>query len=363
VRAVHFMRTTPLRQWTEQARKFDVMIRRAIVNILGFPMDDATFAQASLTPRLGGLGLRKVVEHADLAFHASWFESQRTAKEEWSPPSKLPAQYLSQKEASFEFDSKMHDYLIDNADTRGAQRLRRAAQPHACGFITAVPSDEDGKDTLLPPRNFRIAVAYRLGVHVINQEIACPLCTQLINKFGDHATCCTKSGDLIIRHNALRNLIDSIGNDGQLSPVLEKKGILGHTIGRRPGDVTFEQWTESKGLAIDVAVTSPLAPTYVRMAEPCEWYAANRKHMKYDVSFQGTDYLFSAVVFETLGAINSEGEEVLKQLFRFAAKRLGREFTSYCGRAWARFSCNLQRSVAQEILNRIDGSENTENET
>ena len=45
----------------------------------------------------------------------------------------------------------------------------------------------------------------------------------------------------------------------------------------------------------------------------------------------------------------------------FAAKRLGREFTSYCGRAWARVSCNLQRSVAQSILNRIDGREFPDN--
>ena len=44
-------------------------------------------------------------------------------------------------------------------------------------------------------------------------------------------------------------------------------------------------------------------------------------------------------------------------MFRFAAKRLGREFSSYCGRAWARFSCCLQRCVSQEILNRIDGLE------
>ena len=58
----------------------------------------------------------------------------------------------------------MHAYLLDNADTRGAQRLRRAAQPHACGFITAVPSDEDGKDTLLRLRNVQIAVAYHLGI-------------------------------------------------------------------------------------------------------------------------------------------------------------------------------------------------------
>ena len=56
VRAVHFMRTTPLEKWRDQAAQFDRMIRRAIENILGFPMSDFTFAQACLTPKLGGLG-------------------------------------------------------------------------------------------------------------------------------------------------------------------------------------------------------------------------------------------------------------------------------------------------------------------
>ena len=91
------------------------------------------------------------------------------------------------------------------------------------------------------------------------------------------------------------------------------------------------------------------------------WYAATQKHGKYDVDFKGTQYTFCAMIFETLGAVNVEGEEVLRQLFRFAAKRLGREFTSYCGRAWPRVSCNLQRSVAQSILNRIDGREFPDN--
>ena len=117
VRAVHFMRTTPLDQWREQASNFDGMIRAAIETIIGFPMDDPTFAQASLTPRLGGLGPRKVVEHADLAYHASWHEAQKVAKEKWTSPANLPAEYLSQQDASFEFDEKMHTYLVDQADT------------------------------------------------------------------------------------------------------------------------------------------------------------------------------------------------------------------------------------------------------
>ena len=138
VRAVHFMRTNPLEQWKDQAIKFDKMIRQATVSILGFPMDDVIFAQACLTPRLGGLGLRKVTEHASLAFHASWFESQKTAREEWKPPPQLPGRYLSQKEASFDFDSKIHAYLIAPAPSRSTSRMwlyhssaiRRGRQRH-----------------------------------------------------------------------------------------------------------------------------------------------------------------------------------------------------------------------------------------
>src|SRR3954471_9435430 len=82
---------------------------------------------------------------------------------------------------------------------------------------------------------------------------------------------------------------------------------------------------------------------------------------KYDEDFKGTQYSFCAMIFETSGAVNVEGEEVLRQLFCFAAKHLGREFTSYGGRAWAPVSCNLQRSVSQAILNRIDGREFPDN--
>ena len=84
-----------------------------------------------------------------LGFSRSWHESQITARETWTPRADQPEVYLSQQEASFKFDAKMHSYLVDQAPTdREAQRLRRIA---TCGFITAVPSDEDGKDTILPP--------------------------------------------------------------------------------------------------------------------------------------------------------------------------------------------------------------------
>src|SRR4051794_1902979 len=108
----------------------------------------------------------------------------------------MPAKAKNQSEASYEL--KAHARLVSK--DREAQRLRRCAQPLASGSITALPSEEDGRDTILKPRNFRIAVAYRLGVPVIENEIPCPLCMQTIDKFDDHATCCSKKGSLTIRH-------------------------------------------------------------------------------------------------------------------------------------------------------------------
>ena len=126
------MRTTPLHQWREQGEKFDGMVRTAAERILGFPMTERTFAQAALTPKLGGLGLRKSIEHANFAYSASWHESQKQARETWARPSEVAEKHVPQSKASFEFDEKMHKYLVDTApDDREKQRLLRVAQPHA----------------------------------------------------------------------------------------------------------------------------------------------------------------------------------------------------------------------------------------
>ena len=67
-----------------------------------------------------------------------------------------------------------------------------------------------------------------------------------------------KIRDLIVRHNCMRNFIERIATDGVLSPVLEKKGILGPTSGRRPGDVTIPIWIPDKLCAVPSEIVQPL---------------------------------------------------------------------------------------------------------
>ena len=81
-----------------------------------------------------------------------------------------------------------------------------------------------------------------------------------------------------------------------MAPVMEKKRLLGDVYGRRPGDVTIPVWRANKGLAIDVAVTSPLASSNLHISEPCESYATWKKHAYYDDDFKGTAFEFAAMV-------------------------------------------------------------------
>ena len=63
------------------------------------------------------------------------------------------------------------------------------------------------------------------------------------------------------------------------------------------------------------------------------------------------------MVFETSGALNDEGHEVLKQILRCASTNSRMGHSSFCSRAWARLSCCIQISVAKMILNReVDDS-------
>jgi hypothetical protein len=121
--------------------------------------------------------------------------------------------------------------------------------------------------------------------------------------------------------------------------------------------VTIPLWCEGKGLAVDVAVTCPFSSSNLSRDSPAEYCAKHLKHNKYDAGFVGKNFDFSALVFESTGAVNREGKEFLTQLFRFAARYSGSPLSVFAGRAWARLSCVLQSAVAQSIINRDPGEE------
>ena len=126
------MRTTPLQKWKDQAESFDKGIWDAAQNILGLAMSAQSWKQACLTPRLGGIGLRRIVDHADIAFTASWWESRSTSRENWPTREDVKSCVGSQKQGSFEKDEEILKTLIEQApDQRDRQRLNRFKCEHA----------------------------------------------------------------------------------------------------------------------------------------------------------------------------------------------------------------------------------------
>jgi len=175
-------------------------------------------------------------------------------RETWDKPAQVDGHRGTQTQASLAIDKGIQSHLVDTAPSlREHQRLTRLLAEHAGAWVTAVPSNIDGSDCCMSPQVFRTAVRYRLGLRVARSDVFCDFCKQSFDCYGDHAACCRKNSDIIVRHNRLRNLVQRFAEEGLLSPVLEKKGILGPTTGRRPGDVTIPCWRNSKGLAVDVA--------------------------------------------------------------------------------------------------------------
>ena len=125
-------------------------------------------------------------------------------------------------------------------------------------------------------------------------------------------------------------LVFKIADIGLLSPELEKLGILGPTDKSRRLEMSLKNWSLRRGLAIDVAVVHPVALLIFTRKN-----LVSHKIDRYAPAFKNSDYDF-AVVFETSGAVNKEGETVLKQIIRFASKREGITHTVYAARAWAR---------------------------
>ena len=256
-------------------------------------------------------------------------------------------------------DEKTIAELMSTADKRGAHILQGLQSPHASAWVTAPPSIPNGFENVIQPRAFQIS-AMRLLNHPIScSPTLCAICKQSNDIYGDHAVCCKLGGDIITRHNRLRDVVAAVAEEGGLNPILEKKGILGHTdkSQRRPADVAIPTWSMGKGLAIDVAVISATAPTNLKVLDPVEVYGLNVKHGNYDAAFVGTPWFFCAMIWESSGGLNVEGTNALRQLFKFAAKRSGSRLCVYSAVAWRRVSCALQSAVAQCILNRLSTSD------
>ena len=121
---------------------------------------------------------------------------------------------------------------------------------------------------------------------------SCPFCPDItLDPISHHAISCRHGGDVVIRHNRLRNIIVNLCRHAHLSARVEVgRGLLGSHDYSRPADVLVDGWDRAKSAACDVTVTSSLTPATLTEASIHEGAAAlaaeTRKHAANDARCQ-----------------------------------------------------------------------------
>ena len=108
----------------------------------------------------------------------------------------------------------------------------------------------------LQANEFRAALKHRLGIPLHDSEIRCPYWKSAnLDIFGDHDVCHGR-GDIISRHDRIRDTIMAACSSANLSPVCEQKHLPGNNS--KPGDVYLPNFIAGQPAALHVTLTSPL---------------------------------------------------------------------------------------------------------
>jgi len=231
------------------------------------------------------------------------------------------------------------------------RRLKAVSHPHSSAWISAPPNKAIG--TYMSDEIFITSVRRWLGDNfTLKNNIKCSACHESLTPKASHTTRCIFKGDIITRHNHIRDLFYSMVSTAALNPVKEKAGLIGETPGLRPADVFIPNlWGEQ--IAVDFAVTCPLQSRYKNKENPADIYALEQKHKKYDEGFSNTNINFTAAVVETFGRWSNEAIDLITEVARRGAKKLMDSQSEYINTCWARLSVSLQTDCARMLLSRI----------
>ena len=79
-----------------------------------------------------------------------------------------------------------------------------------------------------------------------------------LDPLGHHAVTCRHGGDVVIRHNRLRDEVFNLCNRAHLSVSVERgHGLTRDLAHTRPADILIAGWNRGKPVVLDQTITSP----------------------------------------------------------------------------------------------------------
>ena len=193
-------------------QKIDSVQRATFEGILGVLLSDTSCDQACLPINKTGLRIRRSANQVQAAYVGSVFQSSvlvenitgHNPTEDISfvkaveELSEIAATYPSQRKIQEEFDYSAFDNLLGKQSSiREKARLQSLSLPQSVAWLSATPIPALGLQ--LSSNKFHVALKYRLGVKLYENERKCSFC-----KYGTlDAVSCHGRGDMISRHDRI----------------------------------------------------------------------------------------------------------------------------------------------------------------
>ena len=189
------------------------------------------------------------------------------------------------------------------------------------------------------------------GVYQIN---SCPYCTaHSLDPMGHHALTCKHGGDVVTRHNRLRDVFAESCRRACIGVQVEVGGKYGSEERcKRPADVLATNWMLGKPAAFDFTVTSPLVsnilPEVSVTAGTAAFAAEERKHRANDAKCAELGWVSHLRYIETYGCWGIEAKWAFSQLASRLATRQNCPKSTATAALYGRLNLTLVRTNVRE---------------
>ncbi|KAL5474730.1 hypothetical protein EMCRGX_G026718 [Ephydatia muelleri] len=242
-------------------------------------------------------------------------------------------------------------YLISTLANRA--RLLSVASCHASSWLAVIPSR--GLNLSLDPDEFQVALKWWLGMDTSSQ-LRCLYCPDhQLDPLGHHAVTCKGGGDVVLRHNSLRDVFAQFCHRARLGGQLE----VGHGYGAesslsRLADILVPNWMIGKPAAFDLTVVSPLNSTTLNEAGARSGSAARkaevRKHNANDANSTELGWVCIPLAVETYGCWGVEAQGSISWLAARLALHLQCSKSKAITSIYQRLNLTLVRCNARALL-------------
>eukprot|EP00731_Ephydatia_muelleri_P017238 Em0010g336a len=179
-----------------------------------------------------------------------------------------------------------------------------------------------------------------------------------LDHLGHHAVTCKYGGDVVSRHNRIRDILVETCRRAHIGVKVEVGNNLSRDHSKtRPADILLPNWFLGRTAALDVSITSPLNPVTLLEAGVSATAAAQateaRKHQANDPKCSELGWVCVPMVVETYGAWGKEATAIISSVASRLATSTCRPKSTILHEIYGRLNLNLVCANATAILSRI----------